>query len=278
MAAETTIQSFAEYLGRIEEHLTQGLVLFRGQPRDQSLLPRIARLRFRGLGGTDSQAAERRMLAEFKRQSLPFLPRPYDNDWDWLALAQHHGLATRLLDWTTNPLASLWFVVNRPPTTDRQGVVWVFPVPSEDIVTAEMIAGRSAAPFDGPQRTQVFQPNLITQRIFAQCGWFTVHKPRGRDGEFVPLERQRTYGRRLVKLLIPPRLFADLRARLDRLGVNHATMFPDLDGVGRHILWLHSFMDDEETSGKLRSSTAMPVKKARSRGSRGTGRKSETGR
>ena len=252
------VTSFAHYLSLIEEHADGGLLLFRGQARDETLLPRIARVRFRG---GDPRAMERRMLAEFKRQSLPFLARPHDNDWDWLALAQHHGLATRLLDWTTNPLAAMWFVVNHPPADTLDGVVWIFPVPTEDIITGEMIGRGRPGPFEGT-RTKVFQPNLITQRIFAQCGWFTVHKPGGR-GQFIPLEEQRPHRRKLAKLSVPPHLFADFRGRLDRFGVNHATMFPDLDGVGRNILWAHSFLEDEEPEQKLRNSTAMRVGRSR---------------
>jgi hypothetical protein len=82
--------------------------LFRGQEQDWELIPKIGRVGFRNIG---DENAEQKMLDDFKRLSMPHLLRVPKNDWDWLALAQHHGMATRLLDWTTNPLVALWFAV-----------------------------------------------------------------------------------------------------------------------------------------------------------------------
>lgn len=99
----TPITSLAAFIEHIET-LPRGTTLFRGQDNDYALRPGLARLKPRD---GDLMTSEQRMLDDLKRQTLPWLAAPLETDWDWLALAQHHRMATRLLDWSTNPLAAL---------------------------------------------------------------------------------------------------------------------------------------------------------------------------
>jgi len=91
--------------------------LFRGQSTDEPLIPRLARLKPRG----KLLKIEQLMMAEFERQLLPFTEFEPKGAWDTLALAQHHGLPTRLLDWTYSVLAALWFCVRMKPKSDKKG-------------------------------------------------------------------------------------------------------------------------------------------------------------
>lgn len=97
-------------------------------------------------------------------------------------------------------------------------------------------------PFSGA-RTRIFRSKVISRRIAAQSGIFTVHKVL--DGSrFVPLEKNIQFSSRLVKVPVHAAGFASLRKEL-AWGVNHLSMFPDLDGLGRHLNWRYTWYEDE---------------------------------
>lgn len=240
MPKDITIKTFTDYTEIIEKCSDSENYFFRGQRTDSILLPRIARLKLK----TNLIKSEKKMFNEFKRKSIPFIKNLPDNDWDWLAIAQHHGMATRLLDWTSNPLTALWFAVQYPPKDDNDGVLWIFNVPDKDIITPNKLKQSIITPFSGT-RTKMFQPNCVTNRIVAQNGSFTVHKFIDKRKSFVPLEKIKIYKDMLTKVIIPADSFADLRYHLDRFGTNHASMFPDIDGVCKHVEWLNSQLEDE---------------------------------
>jgi hypothetical protein len=181
------------------------------------------------------------MVSEFKRTSIPYLDFEPADEWDWLALAQHHGLATRLLDWTENPLAGLWFAVREEAEEGGYGVVWVLPVQEADLV----VPGRRSNPYAG-KWTKVFEPKHITRRIEAQAGWFTVHKYVSSRSKFIPLKSNDRYTKRLIRLRIPSSAFPRLREELEYCGINDAALFPGLDGLCRHINWKYSPPEDEQ--------------------------------
>ena len=233
---EETIKSFQDYIDYLESECNWEITLFRGQEEDWTLLPKIARINLRD----DFFKTERKILEDFKKQSIPYLEYEPGSNWDWLALAQHHGLPTRLLDWTSNPLAGLWFTVWKPSKSKKNGVVWVFEPYDEDFINSW-----NRSPFK-QSRTRVFQPNHITKRIIAQSGWFTVHKYMDSSKKFVPFEKNIPYKKCLKKLIIPKKLFPKIRGQLDRYGTNGARLFPDLDGLSRHITWDNSVLGDEK--------------------------------
>ena len=235
------VEALSQYIAFVKDHCSDdSIILFRGQREDHPLLPKIARIKTKG-PVTD---CEKLMLDDLKKRSIPYLTIKIETDWDWLALAQHHGLATRLLDWTINPLAALWFAVEKPPVKINRGVVWIYKPDSADIILSK----DEKSPFDG-NRTEVFQPDHITSRIVSQGGWFTVHKyqqPKGdRPRRFIALDNLGRAKPRLTKLIIPSKKFATLRLELDRCGINSGSLFPGLDGMCSHIQWSHSLLKDE---------------------------------
>lgn len=215
-------------------------VLFRGHTcEDWTLEPKLARtpLRLRYLA--DPVGAERRMLEEFERLSVPYLEgRSLISKWDILALARHHGLPTRLLDWSSNPLVALWFAVECPPERHRDAAIWAFETSESDIVKPEM------SPFE-LSRTQIFRPRHHDARIVAQSGWFTIHKYMDKSGHYSALERIPAHRSELRKFVIPKRYFAPLRDDLSRCGVQRAALFPDLAGLCDQLRWHFSPLADE---------------------------------
>jgi FRG domain len=239
-ASVRAVSKLSDYISWLENTFPEDDdVLFRGQREDWPLLPKIARLARRPRKSV--LATERRMLADFKLRALSFSPLPPDScDWDWLSLAQHHGMATRLLDWTSNPLAALWFAVQDPAENEAPAVVWAFKVKPGDCVKEPT----SSTPFVG-QRTRVFRPKHLARRISAQSGWFTVHNYFRGSRRFAALDHQRQYRQALRKVTVPAKRFSHIRYDLDRCGINAASLLTDLDGLCQHIEWLHSVLPDE---------------------------------
>jgi hypothetical protein len=215
-------------LVEFSERNFEGAYLFRGQPEDKPLLPKIAR----GQPKPDFLIEEKRLVREFQIRSAPYLDSADRDQWDWLAIAQHHGMATRLLDWTSNPLAALWFAVRDGQVGGPDGVVWIFPYSSEAIADQTV-----ESPFGG-ERTKLFQPKHLTKTIVAQSGWFTVHKYLENE-KFVPLDDNKLYKHEFKKCKVPNEKFVTLRRQLDKIGVNDSTMFPDLRGLCEYLNFVH---------------------------------------
>lgn len=235
------IESLKDYIDYIETECGNfDTVLFRGQREDWSLLPKLARIKLRLQSSVIE--AEDEMLNHLKRRSIPHLNRIPDNDWEWLSLAQHHGMATRMLDWTTNPLAALWFAINEPAVDNKDAVVWVFSLEDIKFIKDRDLGNKS--PFE-EGITRVYQPKHVTSRITTQQGWFTVHAYDDKKSTFTALEKDKLYMGKLVKLNIRAAKFEELRFHLDRLGTNAYSIFPDLDGLCKDTEWQYTTGEDE---------------------------------
>lgn len=215
-------------------------LLFRGQGVDRPLLPKLSRLH---LNGT-IRNVEKLILAEFKRGILPLTEFKPENNWDLLALAQHHGLPTRLLDWTYHALVALWFAVERPAQKNdkdefENGVVWILAANVEDFRTDT----EKTDPLSN-KITKIFRSSVVSRRISAQAGVFTIHKINEND-KILKFETHADFKTKLTKALIPASEFASIRKQLNVLGVNNSTVYPDIDGFCKHLERRFSKLDDE---------------------------------
>lgn len=233
------ILGISEYLEYIEGLVHPGTTLFRGQQDDHPLLPKLGRNRVK-LGSMSSTKSiddkEQLIVDEFRKRSVSYLDKPSTNDWELLAIAQHHGLPTRLLDWSTNPLVALWFTVKGGKGHDRKkeyGVVWAYEVGEGDVVDDSDI---SLSPFS-LGRTKVYSPSHISPRITAQHSVFTVHKYISLHDWFYQFESNAREKVKLHKIKVYADYFGDIRKALDIYGINESSMFPDLDGLSKYIEW-----------------------------------------
>ena len=183
------------------------------------LKPKIGWLPLRD--GQDRKNEEKELFVRFKQAAIRYTQIQPKNDWEWLGLAQHHGLPTRILDWTDNPLVALYFAVREEIKDDS--VIYVYENPSWIDID------KHRDPFEIDYVGRVDLPH-VTDRITYQAGLFTIHpdyeKPFDDD--------------KITAIIIPNHMRRDIKQMLHNYGINEMTLFPGLDGISKHLEWLRS--------------------------------------
>lgn len=223
------IENFEEYLTEISK-LTEhpGLKgLFRGQTHNNKLLPSIARKDPK----KNTVALENFLITELRRRTASNASTHLIDNWDWLVYAQHFGLKTRLLDWTTNPLTAIWFACNN--NIDSDAYVYLFLAKDKNLLLNK---SSDPNPFT-IKTTKIFRPPQNNQRIIAQSGWFTAHAYSTLTNSFVPLEENKKYKDTVIEFKIPKVLKPTIVKKCHLFGINNQTMFPDVEGICRQINW-----------------------------------------
>jgi hypothetical protein len=185
---------------------------------------------------------EGRILRIFKRKAHQFLDKPPDpdDDFQWLALMQHHGAPTRLIDFTWSPYVAAFFALER---TQADGVVWA-------INPSRVDSGRAPKPMRMDPRLRgnfrryflkgthrfiwLGEPHTMNSRLIAQSGTFVV--PAVLD---IPIEQiiEKDRDNTLAKLVLANSVREIGMRELYRMNITHATLFPDLDGLAKSLAY-----------------------------------------
>jgi hypothetical protein len=239
-------ESWEEDLGRFRSNFA-----FRGRAAASE---RLETSLFR-LGG-DVAAVEGQLLRNFRKYAHR-RDVPYDSTWNWLALAKHHGLPTRLLDWTYSPLVALHFATDSLDRYDEDGVVWALdyvsaherlPAALRDVLRAEGANVFTAEMLDRVARTQrsldaltadepfvlFLEPPSLDDRIVNQYALFSLMSTATGSLDDWSEEHSDLFRR----YVIPAELKWEVRDKLDQANITERVLFPGLDGLSA---WLRRY-------------------------------------
>lgn len=199
---------------------------------------------------------EYHLLRNFKKYGQFDDPRMIASDWRVMTLAQHHGLPTRLMDWTYSPFVALHFATEDTTKYDRDGVIWqvdfvrvnrMLPPPLKGVMekvganafTVEML--EEAVPtlkdfdaFHGPDYDLVifFEPPSLDSRIVNQFAFFSVMSSATRALD----DWLQNYPQLYRRIIIPHELKWEIRDKLDQANITERILFPGLDGLAKWLL------------------------------------------
>lgn len=223
---------------------------FRGLARaDHTMSNSLARLAGRY---PDVARLELAMLRNFRKYAVQQTASKLDSIWHWLAVAQHYGLPTRLVDWTFSPFVALHFATETPADYEQDGLVWcvdfvranrllpkrlraILLEEASDTFTAEMLgAFATLRDFDALSRDPFLlflEPPALDARILNQAALFSL-MPSATASLDEWLVEHADLCRRVV---VPAELKWEVRDKLDQANITERTLFPGLDGLSRSL-------------------------------------------
>lgn len=211
------------------------------------------------LGGNYDQL-EHHLLRNFRKYAVSGsavaegFAAPSASVWDWLALAQHHGLPTRLLDWTYSPYVALHFATDDLDAYHEDGVIWALNyVKATDLLPPrlrETIRAEGSNVFT-PEMIQPVCPSLRELQLMQTDPFVLFLEPPSLDARIVhqhALFSLMSSARASldewladrpdlsVRIIVPAALKWEARDKLDQVNITERVLFPGLGGLSR---WLH---------------------------------------
>ena len=221
-----TIKNFYDFLhNHIETEANQ---IYRGIRNSRwKLVPSVGRIKNKK-GQNLSLEEEKLLLKVFKHRAYPFIKDYLDNEIELLTIGQHHGLPTRLLDWTKNPLAGMYFAVEEPFTKEDEKVTEYSSILIYEPLTKAKL-DNNIKPFE-IDKVEIYIPKHWDKRIISQGGLFTVH-----NEPYAPWTPKK-----LKTINIHKDIRQSIKKTLNCFGINPGSIYPDLDGIAKHVKWLRS--------------------------------------
>jgi len=196
------------------------------------------------LGG-DAADLERHLLRNFRKYAASDSV-PADSPCDWLALGKHHGLPTRLLDWTYSPYVALHFATAHAGEDAGDAVVWALDyvrahellpdrlrerlaAEGANVFTTELLAdaARSIDELGDEEFVLFVEPPSFDERIVNQYALFSLmSRAAGSLDDWVG-----AHGELVRRIVIPAGLQWEARDKLDQANVTERVLFPGLDGL-----------------------------------------------
>jgi hypothetical protein len=204
------------------------------------------------LGG-DYAAMERPMLRHFRKYGYGH-GGVGNSVWNWLAVAQHHGLPTRLLDWTYSPFVAAHFATENREEMASDAAIWcvntravaaLMPPRFREVLeregarafTAEMLdrLAPDLESFDAAGREQsfvvFFDPPSLDDRVVNQHALFSIASE-----PTLPLDAWlRGHPDSFRRVVVPAALKWEVRDKLDQANISERMLFPGLDGIARYL-------------------------------------------
>ena len=214
------IKNFNELIEFISRYRKSASYKFRGQSdKEWKLVPNAGRTPFKNRD-------DKELFKQWKRRAFAYISRENYDEWEILSIAQHYGVPTRMLDWTHNPLIATFFSCIE--NFDKDGALYT-------IKPDGFINTKTMQPFELPNNTVAFyQPLASNERIMNQFGYFSIHtKPE------IELD-EKTGNSTLEKIIIPASIKKEIIFALNQFGINNLTIYPDLEGLSKHLTWFYT--------------------------------------